>query len=810
MQVLVGLLWRRLLRSDRFSLGLGQGHKGWHGLRLVQQPAGPQQPAVAAGGRPLAHRFKIGTVQGAGRMAGHEAHAATGQLGLQPFEPLAHRGGRRQRLTCALVAAAPADQQVIARREQGLEQHVAILIGGVGIPQTPLLLEQVKTGALALPREDTRIQTQQHDHPVRDRPHRLEGADGQGATAMAEATRIGAQALVQHSRHHGGRELELTAGRCLLPVVNGGQQQRQLPGLIADGSPPLAKQIAQQGPQQLGPGRTAAGPAQLAKPVAQPPQQVQPTAQQLELLPERLGGCIARSQTGLGGQHQTQQQPVTGPGQAATGATAALARVEPPAKPELLQPMVEVLDLAAVKTKGLRQAGPLEQLLERRGCEPLTGQPQQLQQGAAQIGLALLAAVGEPPGEAHTGGVLIPEHRSQQRRQGIDLGCHHQHIPRLEAGVGRQQLQHPIAHDLDLPQPSRAGMKFERGIAGSPLQHRGLVRIGQLLLQLGQQGGRSSGAVHRSGGKKQIMLSADTQLGLAGALEQLLKFSPQPPEARIQPRGSQQPVAGKGLLQGHRIAELPAPVGAALPQVTARGQQIEIHRHMGAEGLQQLHLDRRHGTQAEQAQALGQQPGRQAPLAQAGDGPLHPQPKRLDLQTLPQQAQQQRLPIALPVALAILALPPEGKLIRPVQGVVVQGISHGTPQLPPGQLQLVGGLAPLLQPVAQGRCLGVLHQLGQQLQHRPDQRTGPPRIAGIGLFIQQRRHQAPQLGAWKRESDVGGDAAKTDGQLLAQPPAGGPGVDHHVDLLKRARWLEAQLGGQQLGQQLGPVAPIDG
>ena len=46
-------------------------------------------------------------------------------------------------------------------------------------------------------------------------------------------------------------------------------------------------------------------------------------------------------------------------------------------------------------------------------------------------------------------------------------------------------------------------------------------------------------------------------------------------------------------------------------------------------------------------------------------------------------------------------------------------------------------------------------------------------------------------------------------QLLAQPAAGGPGVDHHLDLLERVGRVQAELGGQQAGQDLGPVAAKD-
>ena len=148
---------------------------------------------------------------------------------------------------------------MIAGREQGLQQHVAVLVGRVGVAQLPLLLEQVEAGPLALARVGARIQPHQHHHPVGNGPHRLQGADGEGAAAVAEAARIGRQPFIEHGRHHRCGELQRAAGGGLLPGVDGGQHQGQLPGLIAA----LAKQVGEQGPQAAGPGLAASRSPQL-------------------------------------------------------------------------------------------------------------------------------------------------------------------------------------------------------------------------------------------------------------------------------------------------------------------------------------------------------------------------------------------------------------------------------------------------------------------------------------------------------------------------------------------------------------------
>ena len=76
------------------------------------------------------------------------------------------------------------------------------------------------------------------------------------------------------------------------------------------------------------------------------------------------------------------------------------------------------------------------------------------------------------------------------------------------------------------------------------------------------------------------------------------------------------------------------------------------------------------------------------------------------------------------------------------------------------------------------------------------------------------------MAAWKGKAQVGANAAgkgpivwvssQLQGQLLAEPAAGGPGVDHHLGLLKRTGGIGLQLGGEHLGQPLDPVAPVQG
>ncbi len=251
-----------------------------------------------------------------------------------------------------------------------------------------------------------------------------------------------------------------------------------------------------------------------------------------------------------------------------------------------------------------------------------------------------------------------------------------------------QQLQDAVPHQLQLAQLPRTGVEFQRAIPPGPSQLGSAGRIDQLALQLTQQGCRlpRAGKGGEAGGiDKQVRLLARPQLALAGALQQLLKLRPQPPEAGLQPPRLGQPVRPEGLAQRHGIAEQGAAAGAVLPEVGTGREQVQLHRHAATERVQQLHLHRSHAAEAEQAQAGGQLgAGVRVPL-QPFHGLPHPQPEGLHPQLLAQLPHQQ----GLPVAALVQPLPPLAQQVGAVEGVVVEGIGDAAAQLPLGQPQLL-------------------------------------------------------------------------------------------------------------------------
>ena len=370
---------------------------------------------------------------------------------------------------------------MVPGRQQGFHQNVSILVGRVGIPQQALLLHQVKRRPVALAGEQIGVQAHQHDDAVGDGAHRLKGTDGERAAAVAEATAVDGQLLIQQGRHHGRLQhqgIGLASG--LLPSVNGSLQQRQFPRRCA----PIAKQIQQQFLQPGRPDGAAAGLPQLAQPMAQPGQEVQPATGAFQVGATGGGGNATGGQAGNFGQHQGEQEAVDHPGEAVGRVAAPLVAIEAPAEATALQHLVELRHLRGRQAKTALQGLGFQQPFQGSGGEAIAGHPQQAQEGARNTSLTLLAAIGEAPGQIHPRRLPITKHRGQQRREAIHIRGHHQDVARLKAGVGRQQLQQPIPHDLHLAQRPRTAMKFKGGVLRGTHQGAGVGGIGQLLLQL--------------------------------------------------------------------------------------------------------------------------------------------------------------------------------------------------------------------------------------------------------------------------------------------------------------------------------------
>ena len=487
-------------------------------------------------------------------------------------------------------------------RDQGLQEHVAILVRGVRIPQAAALFHQVEAGPHPGAGKHPGIQPHQHDHAVGDGPHRFEGADRERPAAVTEAAAAGGQGLLQHRRRHRRLQLQGRFPRQLPPALEGVEQAGQFGGRAA----PIAEEVGQQEPQPVGPGGGGRGPSELPQPMAQPGEQVKPAAAELQRSPAgggRGGGFAARRQSRGGGEHQPQQQPVDRPAEGMGGVAAAIAAIEPPAETGLLQQFVKAATLLRREAEPLQEGAAGQHPLQTRGREPGAPELEQGHQRATDPPFGLLAPVREPPGNGHTGGISVAEHGTYQGGEPVHLGGHHQDVAGLEAGVGGHELQQPVANDLHLAEGAGAGMELQGVVGFAPAHRAGEGPCDQLILELVQQKG--SGPLRgRAGAKEKILLLPRSELHLPSALQQLLEFGPEPAEAGLQGGGPQQPVGVKGIGQGEGIVEAKPASGAAFPEVRTGGEQVEVYRLAAAEGLQQPHLHGGQAAQTEEPQGL--------------------------------------------------------------------------------------------------------------------------------------------------------------------------------------------------------------
>ena len=333
-------------------------------LMLVQPASRRQLAAITAEGLAMAGNLKVAAIQWVGiRLDAQPRAGLFPQLPGQVLQPLFHRSSSRPRLTGVFIAAAPTDQQMTPRGHQRFQQHITVLITPARVAQPAALLQQMEPRPLIHTGEHPVVETHQHDHLVRNRPHRLQRTHRERTTAMPEAATVHRQGLRQHLSRHRHLELQRAGGCPLLPFRQGRRPTLTLP---APGTA-ISEEILQQGLQQLHPGRRGPWSSQLLQPAHQPIQNTPPTHQPLRIeIPMKRGrpaGCQAIPLR----QRQTQQPTIQAPTEAVGLITAPLPGIEPPAEARALQAAGQGRRLSATETLLRLQGGIGQQPFQPSG-----------------------------------------------------------------------------------------------------------------------------------------------------------------------------------------------------------------------------------------------------------------------------------------------------------------------------------------------------------------------------------------------------------------------------------------------------------
>ena len=177
-------------RGARRGLGAGQ----MQGVEAPRTARAPAHPARSSGGR---------TAGAGARPRRRPGPPLRPRARCDPRRRAARRpgtAGGRGRLERSSRPGV-GDDEVIARRQQCVEQQLAILAAHVAVADPRVARRQVVAVPLDVPGEAPVVQAEQADHPVRDRAHRHQRADGQ---VPGTEVRPGRPALetVGHDRAH--------------------------------------------------------------------------------------------------------------------------------------------------------------------------------------------------------------------------------------------------------------------------------------------------------------------------------------------------------------------------------------------------------------------------------------------------------------------------------------------------------------------------------------------------------------------------------------------------------------------------------
>ena len=663
----------------------------------------------------------------------------------------------------------------------------------------------MKARAVALARKIPTIQTHEHDHLVRNGPHRLQGADREGAAAMTEATAVDREGLRQHLKHHRCLQVELAGFGTSAPFLQSGQPALSFP---LPGST-VAKEVLEQTLQLLDPHPTGLRATQLSDPTSQPVQQGPPASQpvRIQVLLKRCNtsGC----QTPLIRKHQTKQPAIQTPAKAVGWIAAPLISIKAPTESTALQGGCQQCALLRRQSLLPLNSRIGQEPLEAAGRQASASKLKQIQHGHRQPRTALLAAIGEAPGKIHPRRTAVVEHRRQQWCSPIDLRGHHQHIPGLKLRICRQPLQDAITHELHFPPGTGCGLKQQRLIVLAAVQ-RGRLILGMRWFSLRQLGLQlleqcrltvlSRGDPDAIG--KQIPRAHLTELGLTGSLQQLLKLRPHPAQGGLHPGSLLQPSSVRRFQPAS--SELKTPSAAALPEITTGSEQVDLHIHPSRECLDQLHLHRGQSTDAEQPEATWQILPAHPSLPQPLHRFTHLQTEGLAREHLSQAAPEERLPVLLRPE---IAMAPGRQDVGSIQGIVVEGIGDRAGQLPAVATQSFHRRLPSLQPALQRNRLRFPEQSRKLVQHGPDESSGPPGIVFLGRQLQHQTHQLTQPTARERKAHQRADAVGCS-KLFPQPATGGPRVHHHLDRFHRPGTVLLELTGQQRSEKLSAIAAV--
>ena len=757
-----------------------------------------------------------------------------------------HRGGLLA--VVAHMATGPADIELAAGRQQGIQHQLAVIVAARAVAGTllPGQGHKIEIHARGAARVVAIVHTQQTHHVEGNGAHRHQRAKSHAAGAKALVERGLGQGLqpglLRHFQRNQGIEARLLAGA--LPTDQG-RVECGAQGLVFIAL--RDKEVVHQTAKTLGPDLGSRSRSSRLPPLQHAPQQAGQRSGQLGRQAAHfviglhagkhlclVEGGLQRRPAGIAQQHAAQAEP--GAVGITTGRQAqlcSLRMVEPPANARTGHPVRELGQIVGRQTHARRHGGDIEQVAQLAQTAALLRQLEQPLQRRHQRTAGTRAHVGDiKRNMARIVAAVLAEHGADGGCSLFDRRQHDHHLARRQrcaACRGRlgQPLQQLVVQHFELAHQAMGLVKDDGLVGRCDLDHRVLRhghQIANALLHLGQQ--RCVDQLARIGlvihiHTRPAPLHGRVPRGVEG-IELAHIVAALPPPCRQQRMGMgvhgrqrnlRQILAALVGMAAALLAQQLAPVDGIGPVKAAGVGNGNQHLAVLGNAAQKLHQRQRHLAHAEHHHAARQRRnGRLAALqrvqnprqqGRAGGGTLllikfgqHLAPQ-LGLPELP--FGNGRIGAARR-AQHILALLPGGQPVGAVDLVLVEQVGQLF-----GQLQQTLRLA-RAQKVG-NRCERRLAQaLRQQTHQAPDH----------GRLVQRRftRHLMPAQNLpvaapdkARRQLDLCcGAHALLLGHAHLEPLGHAVALHQHDLGLQRLQGMRRQPGQHGIGQRLGLVA----
>ena len=782
----------------------------------------------------------------------HLALPAGGQVVAQLGDQ--HRG--RLLAVVAGAAPAPADVEHAARREERFEHQLAVVAAARAVAgaHAPGQRHQVEVAAARGARVVAVVHAEQADDLEGDRAHRHQAAEGHAAGAKPPGelrpVELAEPGLAGDGQRHGfveaGRVARLEpAGECF--VEGGHRQALRFVGRCHD--------VAHETAAALGPARGRGRGGCLPPPGDKALEQAGERSGDRGLQAADLGAGLDVAEDGAmsgrghrpgGGtpaariaeQHAAQpEEPGVLLAAGVEPEVGALRAVETPADAGRVHPLRQARQVARTQAeargdrRGVQEATHLAEgaALLRHAQQPLERDGQRV---AAPL-LEICDRVRDVPG---VGGAVLPEDGVDGRREGVDVGHHHDDVARVQPRPQSpclerlgQQVQQLVVQDLDFALRAVGDVEDDRAVGGAYLLRRVLGErheVADAGLHLLQKGLARAVVEEVDLGRLEALLRGH---GVVEGVELAHEVA-----SLGAPGGEQRVGVDVHVLQGHygQVAAVAQRVAAALhaqqvpalddvgPVVAAgvrHGKQDLRSLGQGRECFQRLH---RQVARAEEDDAARDRRGRGAAggecreealvhlrpgsgavaLAQGGEE-LAPEGR------LPALVLGQRLGIGARMRHAVVALRPGVEPVAAVDLVLVVEVGQALAELPaPLGVARVGSVK---QKARERLEDGLVKQPGQQLHQAPGERGLVERGMGRhGVPAEDLAVGAPEEPGRQLDARRGADAVCA-GQGHLEPLGRAVALHEEDFLLQGAEGVRAGPVEEGLGEELGAIAVQD-